>query len=181
MAKIKILQLKPPDREKYPNLFSLNQLRKKGLRPKPNVKPRAIVIRHYSKTYRSYYLYDINLTQPNKMTEKEKRANKKYRKELAIKKEKKKREDEVQRREDLRYSEYTAWQLLQHWHRVPLDNVNPHYHCYYDNEWGYYYLKDTRKVNAEEFDKLKALYIQKFGGWEHIDLRNTTYNGAKWW
>ena len=37
------------------------------------------------------------------------------------------------------------------------------------------------EVSEEEYERLKELYIQKFGGWETIDLEHTDYNGQIWW
>ncbi|MDU3152676.1 MAG: hypothetical protein E6706_00085 [Anaerococcus hydrogenalis] len=50
-----------------------------------------------------------------------------------------------------------------------------------DKEYYYYKGTDTEKVEDKEYNKLKDLYIKKFGGWKKIDLENTEYNGKKWY
>ncbi|WP_270361157.1 hypothetical protein [Limosilactobacillus mucosae] len=46
----------------------------------------------------------------------------------------------------------------------------------------YYYLeRDTEPVSDEEYERLKQAYIKEYGGWEHIDLDNTKYNGKPWY
>lgn len=174
--KIKMLYLTPTEREKYPELLSLAQLHALGLRPAPNAKPRALVLRGYN--YGNYYLYDKNKTVANKSTVKERAAARKYRKELAARKIREKREKEVERRRGIGDATYTAWQMLEYWHRIPRDIRKI---ARWPERWAYYRLRDSRKVTGEEFEKLKALYVELYGGWEHIDLENTKYNGCAWW
>jgi len=50
-----------------------------------------------------------------------------------------------------------------------------------DKEYYYYKGADTEKVEDEEYNTLKDLYIKEFGGWERIDLDHTDYNGKKWY
>ena len=46
----------------------------------------------------------------------------------------------------------------------------------------YYYLeRDTEPASGEEYERLKQAYIKEYGGWEHIDLDNTKYNGKPWY
>lgn len=61
-----------------------------------------------------------------------------------------------------------------------LDNFTQEF---YEKDKEYYYYKgtDTEKVEDKEYNKLKDLYIKKFGGWKKIDLENTEYNGKKWY
>ena len=61
-----------------------------------------------------------------------------------------------------------------------LDNFTQEF---YEKDKEYYYYKgtDTEKVEDKEYNKLKDLYIKKFGGWQRIDLENTKYNGKKWY
>lgn len=89
----------------------------------------------------------------------------------------------------------TAWQWLSEERRIPVEGAgyerNPEVFHYYDselNEWEdftsnywYYMRMDTRPATDWEYQKLKELYIHKFGGWEKIDLENTTYDGKVWW
>lgn len=84
----------------------------------------------------------------------------------------------------------TSWQWLHHYHRIPKEDALPHkrrfeiyvgFGDYKIAVWYYYYEHETVPVDTEMYEKLKALYIDKFGGWEQIDLEHTEYNGAKWW
>jgi hypothetical protein len=88
--------------------------------------------------------------------------------------------------------EMTSWQWLAYAHRVPVDDADAHHKTLRypnddgkweesDSKWYYYYKKDTMEVSEEEYQRLKELYIQKFGGWETIDLEHTDYNGQIWW
>lgn len=67
--KIELLDVKPWERKKYPELKSKTELQKINLMPGYNVKPRAIVKR---RSYGDYYLYDINKTIPYHESKKEK-------------------------------------------------------------------------------------------------------------
>lgn len=40
---------------------------------------------------------------------------------------------------------------------------------------------DVVNVTDEEYKQLKKLYTNKLRGWETIDLKNTKYNGKKWY
>ncbi|EEA81492.1 hypothetical protein CLONEX_02621 [[Clostridium] nexile DSM 1787] len=71
--KIELLDVKPWEREKYPELKSKTELQKINLMPGYNVKPRAIVKR---RSYGDYYLYDINKTIPYHESKKEKSPKK---------------------------------------------------------------------------------------------------------
>lgn len=50
-----------------------------------------------------------------------------------------------------------------------------------DKEYYYYMGIDTEKITEEEYNKLKELYINLYGGWEKISLEDTKYNGKKWY
>ena len=71
MAKIKFLLIRKEDREKYPNLLTLAELKKIKLMPKPRVKPRALYIWWTPYGRESRYLYDKHLTCPYKMSKEE--------------------------------------------------------------------------------------------------------------
>ena len=71
----------------------------------------------------------------------------------------------------------TAWQWLRYDHRKPADTAKP----IEQNSWYYYYWRDTTPTTEEEYQRLKDLYVKKFGGWEDIGLEHTTYDGHKWW
>lgn len=87
----------------------------------------------------------------------------------------------------------TAWQWLSENKRkvkdkaIPVSKrnwiLNDFTQEFYEKDKEYYYYKgtDTEKVEDKEYNKLKDLYIKKFGGWEKIDLENTEYNGKKWY
>lgn len=87
--------------------------------------------------------------------------------------------------------EKTAWQWLSREWRypnadaVPVKREKRYPVDIYNNEWDssywyYYRKKDTHIVTEEEYFKLKNAYVEKFGGWEKIDLKHTTYNGKAW-
>lgn len=85
---------------------------------------------------------------------------------------------------------HTAWQWLQYKHRVPKKGEQPRASrpSYFDGEdWAYgrkyYYYRSgqTEPVDDAEYERLKALYIKKYGGWDTIDLEHTTYDGHIWW
>lgn len=44
-----------------------------------------------------------------------------------------------------------------------------------------YQYEDTVIATDDEYERLKAAYIARFGGWETIDLEHTTYDGHKWY
>lgn len=91
---------------------------------------------------------------------------------------------------------HTAWQWLQLYGRIPAsgaESFSKHYNwdawdtgelihgdaC--DRTWWYYTGADTIQAPEELEKKLKQLYVEKFGGWEQIDLEHTTYDGHAWW
>lgn len=76
---------------------------------------------------------------------------------------------------------YTAWQLLSQYHRVPKDTTKGYYAGEYEKQWFYYEWRNSMVVDNDRFQKLKDLYIKKFGGWEQIDLEHTFYDGHAWW
>lgn len=83
--------------------------------------------------------------------------------------------------ERMRHEDHTAWQWLRYHHRVPIDRNAGHWDGPYEKQWFYYDRQNTRPVDYCEYDDLKHLYIAKFGGWDEIDLENTTYDGHAWW
>ena len=50
-----------------------------------------------------------------------------------------------------------------------------------EKEWYYYTDKQVSKISDKRFERLKALYIKAYGGWETIDLEHTEYDGHMWW
>ena len=89
--------------------------------------------------------------------------------------------------------EHTAWQWLFYAHLAPKKNAAAYgtRHRCWDSEnrrwiesnrvWYYYANDQVVPVNDEVYERLKAKYIELFGGWETIDLEHTTYDGKKWW
>ena len=94
---------------------------------------------------------------------------------------KKEKEEEEKREAYLRaYNNLsTSWQWLYHCHREVLENAEPILNDY--NNFYYYRETETKEISEERFEELKSMYVEKYGGWEKIDLENTTYNGKKWY
>lgn len=71
--------------------------------------------------------------------------------------------------------------------RVPKDGARPFKkwpksdHFTGRTRWWYYAAEDTREATDAEYDRLKKLYVERFGGWDEIDLDTTTYDGRIWW
>ncbi len=102
-------------------------------------------------------------------------------------------------REEARLNEIlrprTAWQWLSQKHRKVMPGAMPFSQTYklrrFDEDYGFYTKRskpwyyynycDTIIVTNDEYEQLKAAYIKKYGGWEHIDLKNTTYDGHAWY
>ena len=88
---------------------------------------------------------------------------------------------------------HTAWQWLNYAHCAPKAGVEPAgmHPRYWDPDerewaesdkiWYYYTDKQVLRITDSRYEKLKALYIKLFGGWDTIDLDNTEYNGHAWW
>lgn len=69
--KIKQIEIKPWDREKYPHLYTKTELKAMKLMPSPNAKHRTVVVR--PRRYGGdYLLYDIGKTVPYRKTLKQK-------------------------------------------------------------------------------------------------------------
>lgn len=79
----------------------------------------------------------------------------------------------------------TSWQWLAKRKRYVKDNAEPipETFCFGGTEKTFYYYrrKDTRRCSDKKYEKLKKAYIEKYGGWEEIDLESTSYNGKKWY
>ena len=80
---------------------------------------------------------------------------------------------------------FTSWQLLSGYHRIPLfgSKAKLIWKSYPGGEsaWYYYDGTKTRPVSDRIYEYLKNRYIQRYGGWEKIDLEHTDYNGKIWW
>lgn len=112
-------------------------------------------------------------------------------------KKKAKLEEEKKRQLELEYENArTSYQWLHDCHRKIInpdngfhaekyryDNDNSADDPFYLAEMPYYYYleRDTEPVSDEEYERLKQAYIEEYGGWEHIDLDNTKYNGKPWY
>lgn len=79
----------------------------------------------------------------------------------------------------------TSWQWLAKRKRYVKDNAEPlpETFCFGGTEKTFYYYrrKDTCRCFDKRYKELKELYIKNYGGWEEIDLKNTDYNGKKWY
>lgn len=120
---------------------------------------------------------------------------KKDKEEIKEEKIRRKKEEEA-KREELKRQEgiwKTSWQWLAQDKKkvkegsVPREKRNWIFDEYSgdfekaDKSFYYYSEYDTEVVDETEFERLKASYIAKYGGWEKIDLENTDYNGLKWY
>lgn len=92
---------------------------------------------------------------------------------------------------------HTAWQWLSQYGRIPAPGKNafPREHYTrgwltdediwvpgkYDRTWWYYNGSDTVPIPDGLKEKLRKMYIIKYGGWGKIDLDNTDYDGHAWW
>ena len=88
---------------------------------------------------------------------------------------------------------HTAWQWLSEKRLAPKKGEVPEgRHPKYldpeadswkesDKEWYYYTAVQVSQVSDKRYDRLKALYIKLYGGWDTIDLEHTTYDGHAWW
>lgn len=120
------------------------------------------------------------------MTERERARYKKKisekRKQDRLKRKRKLEEEKARIEKEWQEELMTAWQWLSRAKRVPTETAKAQPVDYTDiGRWYYYKRMDTRPATDEEYERLKALYVEKFGGWEEIDLKNTTYDGQKWW
>lgn len=92
--------------------------------------------------------------------------------------ERKKLEEEWLKKYERKKSAHTSWQWLYYHNCKVKEGELPHES---DFGWWYYYPEQVEPVTDIEYDKLKELYISKYGGWTTIDLDNTSYNGSKWY
>lgn len=88
---------------------------------------------------------------------------------------------------------HTAWQWMNYKHFAPRKDAVPegkrpiHWNPETDTwvesekEWFYYTAEQVVPVPEKRYERLKALYIKRFGGWETIDLEHTDYDGHAWW
>lgn len=96
-------------------------------------------------------------------------------------KRRKAQKEEMQRRiqwEKAHLPERTSWQWLSIHHCAVRSGEKPHHR---DNGWWYYYKDQVEPVSDSRYEQLRAKYIDKFGGWEQIDLDHTAYDGRVWY
>ena len=75
----------------------------------------------------------------------------------------------------------SAWDWLEFFRRYPIEGVSP-------SERGLHGYKTyvgwkfdlTEKVTADEYKRLKKLFIDRWGCWQKIDIEKTTYGGERW-
>lgn len=165
------------------------QWQKVGRKPRKNAKK---IFKEYDyffdgKSYPQLHIYfNIKSTVPLTKKDKEKIKEEKIKrkKEKELEKEEQKRQEGVWK---------TSWQWLKEDSRKVIENAVPEekYNWIYDeysdsfeeaSKSFYYYSEyDTIVISDEEYKELKSQYINKFGGWEKIDLEHTDYNGKKWY
>ena len=165
------------------------QWQKVGRKPRKNAKK---IFKEYDyffdgKSYPQLHIYfNIKSTVPLTKKDKEKIKEEKIKrkKEKELEKEEQKRQEGVWK---------TSWQWLKEDSRKVIENAVPEekYNWIYDeysdsfeeaSKSFYYYSEyDTIVISYEEYKELKSQYINKFGGWEKIDLEHTDYNGKKWY
>lgn len=156
------------------------QWEKLGRKPRKNARK---IFKEYDyffdgKSYPQLHVY-FNVKSTIPLTKKDKEKIKEE-----IEKEEQKREEGVWK---------TSWQWLKEDRRKVIENAVPEekYNWIYDeysdsfeeaSKSFYYYSEyDTIVISDEEYKELKSQYINKFGGWEKIDLEHTDYNGKKWY
>ena len=153
--------------------YTEKEWRKKYYKLRRTAKGHVEVWHHGNSCHRDEVLFYtekevLPMTDREKKRERAKRRE--HRKEVQARKEEKKR---LEQETELK----TAWQWLRYDHRKPADTAKP----IEQNSWYYYYWRDTTPTTEEEYQRLKDLYVKKFGGWEDIGLEHTTYDGHKWW
>lgn len=181
-----------------------SQIYNKGFRPKAGAQPVEMWTNGYcGQTAMYYWISDLEPASAKEIAkhqqEDRERRNSRARELYHWHKAEERRLKEEQEAERKRLEEAyangdlplkTSWQWLSQDHRIPKDNavaIGKTYKYYWDygqcdyHTWYYYPKKDTVPVDEAEYQRLKALYIKKFGGWNCIDLDNTTYTGKKWW
>ncbi len=76
---------------------------------------------------------------------------------------------------------YTAFQLLNNLNRIPKSSAVPVLGQTPYGEFYYYTLNETFEVDTLTKLYLKHLYIEKYHGWEKVDLETCGYDGKIWW
>ena len=127
------------------------------------------------------------------LTEQQRKAYRKKRyqdrKNIADQANKEKEQDEKRQLQLLANPQKTSFQWLR-CHRIIKEGAKPANSCRChipldDGDWmeiTYYYYSesDTEDINEDEYERLKALYIEKYGGFDHIPANNI-YNGKPWY
>lgn len=176
----------------------------RGLKPKPGAEGVRLWESSYKSKLEPYFSIEEDLEPATDeeiseffeqlRLERNRKARERYH-ERIIEEELAREEEERRREERLERQAYeasfkTAWQWLAQERRIPIEGAEAHlieksfyidFDCWGSSEWFYYQEDDTRLTTDWEYEKLKKLYISKFGGWEKIDLENTNYDGKIWW
>lgn len=165
------------------------QWEKIGRKPRKNAKK---IYKEYDyffdgKSYPQLHVY-FNIKSTVPLTKKDKEKIKEE--EIRRKKEEEAEKEELKRQEGIWK---TSWQWLSEDKKkvkegsVPIEKRNWIFDEYSgdfekaDKSFYYYSEYDVVDVSDEEYKQLRKLYIDKFGGWEKIDLEHTKYNGKKWY
>lgn len=171
---------------------------KDHLMPKKGEKPVELWTNHYCGHTAMYYLPEQLEPCTEEYYKEQEEAYKERRRAKAreyyqLQKERKQLQEERKREaaERRRTKPRTSWQWLSEERRKirPGAEAFPKDYTLHAREpgeydvvtWYYYNYEDTVAATDEEYEKLKAAYIEKFGGWDEIDLKHTTYDGHKWY
>lgn len=96
------------------------------------------------------------------------------------------REYYQKRKERKKHVRRTSWQWLA-WHNREVLEGAPVSEKTFDvdgeTKTYYYYERQYTKPcrSKKRYEELKKSYIEKYGGWDSINLDDTTYNGKKWY
>ena len=146
---------------------------------KPDAEPIEIKISSHG-GYPSYYDY-YEKKSTLKMTEAD---IKRYKKEEAEAKAKRKLEREREWRNRYLFSNYwMGWQLVKYEHRIPIDPEDVWEVSSYEHgvsPYSYYKWKNSKPITDEEYEKLKELWIAKYGSWDRVP-EPSKYDGTIWW
>lgn len=180
-------KIKSETEEKYREETESNWL-KAGYKLRRNATGRH-VRSAYGKGYNVYTDKEVLPLTPREKARYKKQQHEKHHRQYEARKAAKKAAEERARREEEGRLQ-TAWQWLSCEKRVPVEDAPVVAKSYEDwddpdqdssRTWYYYAKRNTRPVTDEEYQRFKADYIAKFGGWTEIDLDHTTYDGHKWW
>lgn len=164
---------------------------KDHLMPKEGEKPAELWTNQYCGHTAMYYMPEQLQPCTDAYYKEQEEAYKERRRAKGREYYRRRKEEEREARERELKKPRTSWQWLSEMRRKILPDAKPFPQTYtlharerdeyYETTWYYYDYEDTVAVTDDEYEKLKAAYIEKFGGWEAIDLKHTTYDGHKWY